>query len=81
MNTPHVHRDITRADLGGPRAAVGVTGSGSFAVVVDEHMSDHTADHALQYAERLAALIPLPRQDRGGRHRAPESRGEHRAAS
>jgi hypothetical protein len=81
VKSPHVHTDITRVDLGGPRAAVGVTGSGGFAVIADERLSARTAGHALQYAERLAALIPHPRREYVGRHRAPETRGEHREAS
>lgn len=76
MNPPHVHQNVSRADLGGPHVAVAVTNSGSFAVVADTEITDALVGHVLDYADRLAELIPHQRI--GGRHR---SGGKHRAAS
>lgn len=50
-------------DLDAPVAAVGVTDSGSFAVVADPSVPPRALGHALDYADRLAELIP--EQDRG----------------
>lgn len=61
MRVPRrVHTDPSCADLGGPRAAVALTNTGSFAVVADPALDARTTDQVVAYAEALAALSDLP---------------------
>lgn len=60
-------------EVGFPAAAVGVTGSGTFAVIADPSTPPHLVGHALDYADRLAELIPGQRPaEYIGKHRADD---------
>lgn len=75
-DTPrHARLRVTSLDSR-PTAAIGVTDTGSFRVVADHHMPPEIIGHALDYADRLAELIP--EQTRPTTHRTHRC-GKHRA--
>lgn len=53
---PHAELDV--AELDQPIALVGVTHTGSLHVVADTNVPLQAVRHALDYADRLAELIP-----------------------
>jgi hypothetical protein len=66
------HAQLRIREVGFPAATVGVTDSGTYAVIADPRTPPHLIGHALDYADRLAELIPEQRPaEYVGRHRAP----------
>lgn len=75
-DAPRYARLRTR-EVGFPALTVGVTDSGTFAVITDPSTPPHLVGHALDYADRLAELIPVPRSAAYiGKHRRPEPEPE-----
>ncbi|MGH8963829.1 MAG: hypothetical protein ACRDXB_00635, partial [Actinomycetes bacterium] len=55
------HAKLREVEIGFPACAVGVTDTGTYAVVTDPRTSPELLGHALDYADRLAELIPHQR--------------------
>jgi hypothetical protein len=66
------HAQLRTYNVGYPAATVGFTDTGSYAVIADPSTSPHLLGHALDYADRLAELIPDQRVPEVyvGKHRA-----------